>query len=212
MFYIDNQSNALRFGDIVRGFVTASPNIACPNSSQSAEGSSFSLDVLHSPYSVILSPCCSIGNKLVSLAPLIKILPNFLKNPYFEEDLTRINRLMDPDQTLAPAIWGQLVEEERQKRLAAGRAYALVDYFIFAPHDLLPQYKLHSRDETLTNYYMVDFRNISQVRCEVIITPANSPIDAKYLELSISTRKELREKIASYYGRTPQEDLEVVAV
>ena len=105
MFYLESQSNALRFGDIVRGFVAATPIVVQPNISGKSEKSAFSLDVSHSPFSIVLSPCCSIGNKVISLAPLINIQPSFLSNPYFSEDLTRINRIMEPEQTLPPDTW-----------------------------------------------------------------------------------------------------------
>lgn len=213
MFYIEQPSNALRFGDVVRGFVAATPNIEYPNISGGSEKSAFTLDIVHSQYSVILSPCCSIGNKVISLAPLIKILPSFLNNPYFAEDLTRINRMMEPEQTLPPETWEKLPEHERQKRQAAGRAYALVEYFIFAEHDLLSQYVLNRKNGNVPiGFYMVDFRQTYQVRCDKVNNATDSPIDAKYLELAVETRKELREKIGNYYGRTPQEDIAVLAV
>lgn len=213
MFYIQSPSKALRFGDIVRGFVAATPNIVHPNISGESEKSAFSLDVSHSQFSVILSPCCSIGNKVISLAPLIKILPSFLRNPYFGHDLTNINRKMDPDQTLPPDIWDQLPDQVRQEKFAMGRAYAFVDYFIYSSHELLPKYVLNRKEGDIsTNFYMVDFRQTYQVKCEKVNNPTDSPIDAKYLELTVSARKELREKIADYYGRTPQEDIEELAV
>lgn len=214
MFYTANPSSALRFGDIVRGFVSATPNMMRPNISGVPEKSAFSLDVSHSPFSVILSPCCSIGNKVISLAPLIRIQPSFLSNPYFAEDLTRVNREMNPEQTLPQDTWDNLPDFERQKRLAAGRGYAVMDCFIFAAHDLLPLYELKPKGGEVVsiNDYMVDFRQIYQVKCDKVNTAIDAPIDAKYLELSVSTRKELREKIANYYIRTPQEDMEELAV
>ena len=214
MFYIANPSNALRFGDIVRGFVSATPNMMHPNISGLPEKSAFSLDVSHSPFSVILSPCCSIGNKVISLAPLIRIQPSFLSNPYFSEDMTHINRKMYPEKTLSNEIWSNLNDLERQKRLAIGSAYTLLNYFIFAAHDLLPPYDLKRKGGEIVSVsdYMVDFGQTYQVKCDKVNTPIDAPIDAKYLELSVSTRRELREKIANYYIRTPQEDTEVLAV
>jgi len=213
MFYLESQSNALRFGDIVRGFVATTPIIEQPNISGKTETSAFSLDVSHSPFSVVLSPCCSIGNKVISLAPLIKIQQSFLNNPYFLEDLTRINRMMEPEQTLPPDTWVNLPALERQKRYEVGRAFAFVEQFVFAEHDLLPQYVLNRKSgDVSTGFYMLDFRQIYQVKCGKVNNPTDSPIDAKCLELTVSTRKELREKIANYYGRTPQEDFEELAV
>lgn len=215
MFYAEEPSRALRFGDVVRGFVAATPKVDRPRLEVTSDenGSSFSLLVSQSPFSVILSPCCSIGDKVLSLAPLVKILPSFLKNPYFSEDLTRINRQMEPEQTVAPDVWAKLPDAEQEKRRATGLGYALVEYFIFASHDLLPTYSIKSKEKAIElNTYMVDFRRTYQIQCSTINTPADSPLDAKYLELTATTRKELREKIAYYYGRTPQEDTAALAV
>jgi len=214
MYYASQPSQALRFGDIVCGFVCATPDIDRPRLESVGDtlGPSFSVLVSHARFSVILSPCCSIGDKIISLAPLTQILPGLLRNPYFSEDLTRINRPMEPQQAVAPEIWDKLKDTEKQKRLANGVAYALVDNFIFPPHDLLPKYVLQRKEGNIeVNSYMVDFRQIFRVTCTKIVTAANSPLDAKYLELSVPARKELREKIGAYFGRTPQEDLQVIA-
>lgn len=215
MFYAEEQSQALRFGDVVRGFVAATPKVDRPRLEVGGDagGSAFSLLVSQSPFSVILSPCCSIGDKVLSLAPLVSITAGFLRNPYFLEDLTRINRQMQPEQTVPPDVWAKLPEREQEKRLATGLGYALVEYFMFASHDLLPKYPLKTKDGTEdVNTYMVDFRQTYQIVCSNIITPANSPLDAKYLELTAASRRDLREKIAYYYGRTPQEDTAALAV
>jgi hypothetical protein len=207
MFYSVTPTNALRFGDIVRGYVNATPEIKKPFSLGETE--SYRLTVDQPSFSVVLSPCCSISDKVLLLAPLSQIRPAFLKNPYYAEDLTRINRVMTPQQSLPPETWQNLSEEERIRRLAAGNSsWAHVELFVYAPHDLLPRYKLNKPGGAIdTNYFMIDFRHTFRINCERVIDPKNSPVDSKLLELSLQTRAELREKVAHFYHRVPDEDL-----
>jgi len=205
MFYQENMYEALRFGDVLRGFILTTPKIDEPIGV--AEHKDYIINVSLPAFSVVLSPCCSIRDKIISLAPLIQLYGTFFDNPYFEKDLTNINRKMIPEQTVSPQIWGEFPEEEKQKRLQEGLQYALVNLFVYERHDFFPNYTIHRREHTReTDYYMIDFRHVYKVNCDKIITPENAPLDCKCLQLSIETRKELREKISSYYGRTPEED------
>lgn len=202
MFYEKEVDKALRFGDVLRGFVLAASDIEEPDSRKS-----FAIDVDLPSYCVVLSPCCSIGHKKISLTPLIRVRHSFFDNPYFEEDLTRINRKMEPQQSVAPIVWDQFSPEEKQKRLEEGLNYAFLGLFIYEKHDLFPEYCLGGRKgNTVTNYYMIDFTDIQKVNCGKIVTPENAPLDTKCLQLSVDARSELRDKIAYYYARVPKED------
>ena len=92
-FYVDIPSKALRFGDVVRGFTAATPTIDKPSVSVIQD---YSLKIINPSYLAILSPCCSISDKMISLAPLVLIPGKLFRNPYFSEDLTNINREMQP--------------------------------------------------------------------------------------------------------------------
>lgn len=202
MFYEKEMDEALRFGDVLKGFILAASNIEEPNS---REG--FAIDVDLPLYCVVLSPCCSIGHKKISLTPLIKVRRSFFDNPYFEEDLTRINRKMEPQQAVAPYIWDKFPPEEKQKRLEEGLGYPFLELFIYEKHDLFTEYLLHGRKGNIvTKYYMIDFTNIQKVNCDKIITPENAPLETKCLQLSVQSRSELRDKISYYYSRVPKED------
>ena len=207
MFYTANPSNALRFGDVVYGYVTATPTIKKPFAQGETEP--YILTVNQPTFSVVLSPCCSIGEKALLLAPLSPIRPGFYKNPYFVEDLTRINRQMTPEQSVPPETWQQLDDAQKIKRLEAGNSsYSFLELFVYAPHELLPEYRLDKPGGAIeTNYYMIDFRHTFRVNCDRVIDPRNSPLESKVLELSIPTRSELREKVSHFYRRAPQEDL-----
>jgi hypothetical protein len=197
-FYSERTDRAFRFGDILQGLVLASP-IA----NNLPVAGAYTIEVSSPLYTAILSPCCSIGEKTICLCPLVKIKKDFFNNPYFDEDMTRINRVMDLEQAVSPHVWNQLSPEEKDRRLQKGCTYALVDLFIYARHDLLQAYQLGSLS---TNYYMIDFRHISRVQSDKIINTKTVPLDLKILQLTVGARQDLRDKIAHYFGRIPDED------
>lgn len=206
MFYEKEMDKALRFGDVLRGYISTTPNIKEPMLATLNE--SYNININMPVFSVVISPCCSIGDKLISLTPLIELRNTFFNNPYFSDDLTRMNRKMEPEQAVPPHVWNGLPFEEKQRRLEEGYEYSLLELFIYEQNDLFPKYTIHMRqaENIETNYYMIDFRNTYKLNCEKIITPENSPLKSKCLQLSIQARSELRDKIAYYYARIPKED------
>lgn len=205
MFYTDKPDAALRFGDLVRGFARSTPVIK--ELFLGGHPPPYELQVASPRRAVVMSPCCSIGGKVLCLAPLQKIRRGFHRNPYLAEDLTNINRRMPPEKAVPPLDWRKMREEEKRKRLSAGNAYAFVELFIYEEHDLLERYEIPTRRGPIeTGCYVVDFRAIYRVNCDKVNTPENAPLEAKLLQLSVETRAELRAKIADYFGRAPAED------
>ncbi len=204
MFYETNPDEALRFGDVVKGYILSNSIIQKPISGMEFN---LSIDVDFPLFSVVLTPCCSISDKLITLCPLKQLRPSIFDNPFFEEDLTRINRQMYPQEAVSKEIWDNLGEKERQKRLLVERGYAFNELFVYEKNVLFPTYKIKRKERQIdTNYYMIDFKDTYKIKCDKIITPKNSPLDMKYLQLSQNTRSELRKKISDYYGRIPDED------
>lgn len=202
MFYQEEMDEALRFGDILKGYILAASSIEEPDLSKN-----YKIDINLPIFCAVISPCCSIGERKISLSPLIELRNSFFDNPYLAEDLTRINRKMEPQQSVPSHIWDNLTEEERQKRLREGYAYAFLEFFVYEKNDLFPKYTIHRRQGNIeTNYYMIDFRNIYKINCEKIVDPKNAPLESKCLQLSIQARSELRDKVAFYYARIPEED------
>lgn len=198
MFYTSKPDNALRFGDIVQGYPTIISRIAKPNFDKEWN---FNIGV-EFPYSVIMDPSCEIRQQTISLTPLIKISKKFFDNPYFTDDLTRINREMEPQEALSEIAWSKLDSEEQQKRLEKGKTYALLSTFIYEEHDLLPKYEIKmDSGTTASNYYMIDFRSTCKLCCNDIISPEKSPIYTKVLQISDETRQELTKKLMNYYAR-----------
>lgn len=207
MFYASQPSPALRFGDIVRGFVAFTPCLKTPLKPQSEYG--FSVEVIRSDLFAILSPCCSIKDRLLLLAPLLPLRPEFFTNPYFAEDLTRINRKMSAQNAIPPKAWDNLDDQERQERLNSPPSYAFLELFVYDHDDRLPEYELARAPNGRAGHFMVDFRHAFRVNCADVIKPDNSPVDSKILELSIAARGEMRDKIASFFQRVPAEDVVV---
>lgn len=206
MFYQDGPDQALRFGDIVRGYILTNVILQKPN--WEAELDDYKVNISSPKLSVIMTPCCSIEDRVILLTPLVPVHVAFFDNPYLAENLTRVNRIMSPGQSVSPYVWEQLGEEEKQRRLGEGNTYAFLNLFVYEGHDLFPKYPLHrkGKDNIETNYYMIDFKNLYKVYCDKIISPTNSPLESKYLQLSIEIRAELRDKFVFYYSRVPEED------
>lgn len=208
MFYKKNIDNALRFGDILRGYIVITPNIKGPILALSTLNEGYNIDINLPMFSVIISPCCSIGGDIISLTPLIEVHNTFFDNPYFAEDLTRINRKMKPQQAVSPYTWDSLTPEEKQRRLQVGYAYAFLELFIYEGCDLFQKYTVHrkQKENIETNYYMIDFGNTYKLYCDKIKSPEKAPLESKCFQLSLQTRAELRDKISYYYARVPKED------
>ena len=209
MFYETERESALRFGDVLAGFLIAVPVVDDPilPDHEGLEGHAYSIDVTKPLFCVVLSPCCSIGKKRISLAPLINVRPSFLDNEHLAEDLTRVNREMEPHQTLPSRTWECLSDEERARRLNEGRGLAFLDTFVYEQRPLFPEYPVHRRGQHLnTRYYMIQFGDTFRLDCDNVNSPEDAPLHAKQLQLSVKTRGELRDKLAYYYARVPEED------
>jgi hypothetical protein len=205
MFYAERMSNALRFGDILRGYFSTTPVIEEPLLEQ--QNKKYKIDVDLPQFSVVMDPCCQIGNGTISLTPLTPVKSSFFDNPYLAEDLTRVNCKMKSEQAIPPKAWEQMSPEERQKRQEEGFVYAFAGLFVYDKHDLLPRYPIHGKDPPQeTNYYMISFKDTFKLGCEKIKSPEKAPLESKVLELSIETRNELRAKLVSYYAAVPKED------
>ena len=206
MFYKEKNDSILRFGDVVKGYVLTTPKIVEPI--LTTLNTDYNIEIDLPFFSVVITPCCSIGQKTISLTPLIELRNAFFKNPYLSEDFTRINRVMEPQQSVAPDTWNKFPTEEQQRRLEEGNAYAFLELFVYEKNDLFPKYSIYinKQKNIETNYYMIDFKNIYKLNCEKINTPEDAPIDSKCLQLSNQVRNELRDKISYYYARVPKED------
>lgn len=209
-YYKDEIDMVLRFGDVLEGFANVEPVINNPIEAAELLGTLFHVEVGIPKHVAILTPCCSIRDKVISLAPLVSVKSSYFTNEHIAEDLTKINRLIDPQETVPSDVWDMLGEEEREKRLAVGRTYAWNNIFIYQDNDVFTEDVLHvkDKDNIKTKYKMIDFKSIYKVKCDKIITPKDSQIiENKRLQLTDKARGELRNKISWYFTRVPEEEI-----
>ncbi|MGB5101037.1 MAG: hypothetical protein WBN94_10635 [Methanothrix sp.] len=215
MFYAETSSGRLRLGDIVTGYVTAIPKQQEPITSSFVN---YNIDVALPLHLVVLTPCCSIGEKTLSVVPLESIIEakrkTFFKNKNYRKDMTLLNL------PHLPKDWRELGENVS---FDAGDMplYTYDHLFFYAEDSRLPRYtvKMKSDDAKIefeARYYLIDFRNICKIKCDCIASEDEGKpnfenlltkmMSSKILELSIDARSDLRKKIAFYFSRVPKED------
>lgn len=210
MFYSARKDPFLRFGDVVKGYVSVPIMIKKPISRLTDMQTLGSITLEVPEFSVVVTPCCSIEDHMLCVTPLIKIRHDFFKNSHFVEDFTIINREIEPEYCYPPEVWETLNPEEKEIAKGKSKPYTLLNLFIYEKHDILPIYNLRGND---TNYYMIDFRNVHTIKCDMIKRASSMGqeeaeiTESKCIQLSEETREELRNKMAFYYGRVPEEDL-----
>lgn len=205
MYYeVQNIDPILRFGDVIDGFLYSIPNYSILDRSQNQQ---FQIEIIKSHHFVVITPCCNIEDGVISITPLKQIsLKSIFENPYLREDLTRVNRLSSPNKSVPPDKWAELGEEKQLKRIEAGPVYVLTNHFIYEPHEYFPEYDLRLRGGEMLKlgYYYIDFKDVFKIKDRNIAKDAQIP---KLLQLSKKSRGELRTKIATFFGKPPEEDI-----
>ena len=205
-FYSDNPGDDLRLGDVVIGFPVATP--AAHDKEPGRRSVQWQIRAVLPDYLVVMTPCCSIEKKCLLLAPLGPIRPSFLKNEWWREDLTHLNRTMPWEKSLPPEHLAKMSEEDRAAGSLAPPAYAFGECFIYPPHPILGAYALPMKPTPQdVGHYMIDFKTVFRLECDFINRPAKAPPGTKLLELAIPARRDLRAKLAQFFARVPEEDL-----
>ena len=203
-FYIEARSEALRLGDVLTGLLTATPNLPKPNNGTIEN---YKIEVNGQKYWANLTPCCSTGENTLMLCALVPVLRSWLDNPLWAENLLMINDLMGPEESVPPDKWKGFSPDEQVKRIQVGRAYALIDYFIYDAHQILNEYPIKVRGTTYqVRNYAIDFRKIQAVKVSGVQGGTSYPSNIKVLELAPQARNSLRNKIAEFFARVPEED------
>ena len=83
--------------------------------------------------------------------------------------------------------------------------YSLFELFLYGPNEKLPEYQIRYKNilgESIGTY-MIDFKETFTISSKKIQRGNSYP---KILQLSISSRGELRNKLAYFFNRIPEED------
>jgi hypothetical protein len=197
-----NVDQNLRFGDIIIGgqFLTMS------NDKLPMDSKSYQINIDHSDFYCVLTPCCSIEKKLIVVSPLEHIQQSYYSNSFLADDLSRINGIIAPENSIPTKAWENMRPEEKQRMMASGPAYMLIDKFIFPPDDALGEYEVNSKNlgKFNTGYFQISFKNTLSIRSAAFDRNKSYP---KILQMSIPSRTSLREKIGYFYSRIPEEDI-----
>lgn len=196
-----NFDSNLRLGDLISGFSYILPTF----DDFINNGNEFNLDIKVQEFFAVLTPCCSIEEKLISLAPLKKINYKYFENPYYKEDMTRINRPMSPENAYPIETWKNFSDEVKNQKINSGGGYTLFEKFIYGSHDKLPFNDLVYKSNPVikSNILMIDFKDIFTISSKKIQRGNSYP---KIAQLTIKSRGELRDKISYFYNRVPEED------
>src|SRR5665811_1467306 len=117
MSYEENPNGILRFGDVLKGYYLANPMFV----DTPYEVPSNAIIHLEFPsMCAVLTPCCSINDKVMTLTPLMQVPEKFFLNPFLREDLSRINRPMEPRQAVPQRQWESMTPEKKQELLDQG--------------------------------------------------------------------------------------------
>jgi hypothetical protein len=226
MFYNATIDDKLRFGDVVKGYLSITPKLTKPFGNAS-------IDIQIPQFSVILDPCCEIGGGTISLSPLEEISPQFLDIPYFSKDMTSLNRIGKAKDFFYPTRWNELSVEKKTEALIADPEYGWRSYFVYEGNPLFPEYVINRKvkyievTDPATNlpkyeivrepnsfairHRIIDFKKSYRVDCQSIVKPERptdqSVLGSIVLQLSKKTRNQLRDKMAYYIGKPPEEDL-----
>jgi len=212
LFYSKENSKVFRLGDIVKNFLTIVPIMK--NAATDIKGLNCEIRLYYS-YHAILTPCCSIEQGFIMLAPLEKVRPGLFKNKYTLKNLTIINKKMPESYVYKDSEWAELSLEAQEEIIAKSDDYQYYDFFVFAEHDSLPPYplKLGPGEKVETRFYLVDFRKAFRVKCDKIqrieepdkLPPESELLsfvrEVKLLELSESARVDFKGKLAHFYIR-----------
>lgn len=200
-FYLPEPSKELRFGDVVTGFQYAAIHMDSPN--KGAKRLDVKIHVTSPECFAIMTPCCSIEEKSVALAPFVDLRWQISQVPYLKDNPLRINSEMEAHLPFSPEQLEKMPEAKRNELYARPPAYIYLDCFVYAPTDIFATYtvKRGGQEWKDIRHRMVDFKSIFRVECTQIVR--NQPVSdgIKIAELSEESRTQLRQKLTYYFGR-----------
>ncbi|MHA1714013.1 MAG: hypothetical protein ACTSXP_00075 [Promethearchaeota archaeon] len=209
-FYkISPNSDELRFGDVVTGYISTVPVIEKPCSNIEFQ---FAIDSSFQKFCVILTPCCQIGKaepKSILLTPLKEIPSRMFSSDYLCEDISRINLEFKPIKAIPENKIVDLDEAERIMIESKEKQYNFNSRFVYLSHDCFPPYNVRKNGENVEiRDYMIDFHLLYHIQCKYIQKNKISQdiLNSKCIELTPEIRRQLHEKMAFFFGELTNED------
>ena len=201
-FYLDPPTKILRFGDIVSGFQLPTVRVDAPDTSIELR-----IEISKRQYFVVMTPCCDIEMQAFALAPLEQVRDAIALQPKLRENLLMVNGKFKAKDILTPEQIARMDEAKQADLATAGEEYAYQDCFIYESNGLFPRYEVKRKGQTIASldHRMVDFKKIFHVDCSMAERSQEPPEGIKVSELSLETRAQLRDKLAFYFGRNPDE-------
>jgi hypothetical protein len=202
---LDPATKDLRFGDVVTGFQHPTVRIDAPDNALDLK-----IAVTRPQYFAVMTPCCNIELKSVSLAPLEKVRDSILKHPRLATNLSLINAPFAPKDMFTPEEIAKMDGDKQAELVTLPAVYAYLECFIYEPNGLFPEYEVKRSKQTWPNlqHRMVDFKSIFRVECSLIEREQEMPSSVKVSELTVETRAQLRDKLTYYFGRNADEGQE----
>jgi hypothetical protein len=201
-FYLDPPTKEFRFGDVVTGFQHPTVRIDAPDNAVDLK-----IAVTRPQYFAVMTPCCDIELKSISLAPLEKVRDSILKHPRLLKNLLLINAPFAPKDGYTPEEIEKMKPEKQAELVTLPAVYAYQDCFIYEPNGIFPEYEVKRNKQLWSNlqHRMVDFKSIFRVECSLIEREQDVPTGVKVSELTVEGRAQLRDKLTYYFGRNADE-------
>jgi hypothetical protein len=194
MFYADVPTQLIRQGDIFEGVVSVGiiPSKFLTATALNKESDCFSVNLGFS-YASVITPCCDIHKRdYLAFCPLTPLDVRIRRNEYFDEDPTRLNIKVKPENMVPKNSWDGFSEEEKAQRTAQGKQYAFVHNFVF-----------EKQGDIFSDHMVIDFNYIFNVKRTKLGAKNEVLLPHRTLQLSDESRRTLRLKLANYYFRDP---------
>lgn len=115
---------------------------------------------------------------------------------------------MPAEQALPPKHWESLTAEKKSELMAKGESFIFEECFVYDANPLFTPYELKKGAKTFSPvaHRLLDFKKIVRIDCALIERNRDAPAGIKLLELTIAARSQLRDKLAHFFARIPDED------
>lgn len=195
MFYAETPNPSIRQGDIFEGLVNIGiipTRFLTVNTLNKEHNPCFSVN-LGFGYATIITPCCDIQKRdYLAFCPLVPLQDKVRQNEFFNENPTRLNSKVKPENMVPKRVWDRFSDSEKAIRTRTGNRYAFVHNFVFQKFEGI-----------FPNDMVIDFSCVFNISRKTLGGKNEMLLPNRVLQLSDESRRSLRLKLASYYFRDP---------